>query len=69
MSEPEMRIVKVPMLDTGLGREAGFASDAEMIDVATGQRAWLESVLTPEALASLDAAEREAARRLIGGGA
>jgi hypothetical protein len=27
---PEMRVVSVPMLDTGLGREAGYASDAEM---------------------------------------
>lgn len=65
-SEPKLTVRRVPILDTGIGREAGFANDAEMIEAGRKQRAELEELLTPEALARLDAAEDEAMRR--GGG-
>jgi hypothetical protein len=64
MSEP--RVIQVPMLDTGLGREAGYASDAELIAAYEKDRAELERLLTPEALKALDDAEAEATRRLLG---
>jgi hypothetical protein len=39
----EMKIVKVPMLDTGIGREAGYANDRELIDAYEAQRAALSN--------------------------
>jgi hypothetical protein len=36
---PELRVERVPMLDTGLGREAGYANDKELIAAAAQQRA------------------------------
>jgi hypothetical protein len=65
--QPEMRVVKVPMLDTGLGREAGFASDADLIAAAEEQRAEMRALLSPETADRLDAAEREATCRFIEG--
>lgn len=38
MSEPRLTIYTVPMLDTGLGREAGFRDDAELIEAARRKR-------------------------------
>ncbi len=64
MTEPTLKTVTVPMLDTGLGIEAGYANDAELIAAAQAQRAELEKLLTPEALARLDAAEAELERRI-----
>lgn len=66
MGEDE-RVKRVEMFDTGLGREAGYANDEELIAVARERRAELERLLTPEALARLDAAEDEATRRLLFG--
>lgn len=54
------------MLDTGLGREAGYRDDAELIEAASAQRAELEEMLMPEALAKLDAAEADLERRFLG---
>ena len=67
MNEPEMRVVRVPMHDTGLGREAGYRDDAELIEAGKAERAELEHLLTAEALAMFDAAEREATRRALFG--
>lgn len=63
----QMKVVKVPVLDTGLGREAGYADDAAMIEAAKAQRRELESLLTPEAVARLDAADAEIDRRFLFG--
>lgn len=32
-------VVKVPMMDTGIGRAAGFRDDAHLIEVALAERA------------------------------
>lgn len=45
MTGAEIKIVKVPLLDTGIGREAGFKDDAELIAADRAQR----RALTPEA--------------------
>lgn len=65
--EPRIRVHKVPMLDTGLGREAGYANDAEMITAAEAQRAEIEKLLIPDALARLDAAEETATQAFLFG--
>lgn len=67
--KPKLTVRRVPVFDTGLGREAGFANDAELMAAAQAQRTELESLLTPEALAELDAAEAEATRRFLFGSA
>jgi hypothetical protein len=36
---------RFPMLDTGIGREAGYASDAEFIDAIEAERALLSEIL------------------------
>lgn len=62
-----MRIVKVPFYDTGLGREAGYRDDAELIEAWKAERAELETLLAPEALAKLDAADAAMTRRFLFG--
>jgi hypothetical protein len=61
--QPETRIVKVPMLDTGLGREAGYRDDAELIAAYNEMR---ES-LSPEGRGVLDVVMSIAARRAVEG--
>jgi uroporphyrinogen-III synthase len=61
------RVHTVPMYDTSLGREAGYADDAELIEAAQQQRAEIEALLSPEGLAKLDAAEEEITRRFLFG--
>lgn len=41
MGDVEFRIVTVPMLDTGLGREAGYEDDAALVAAAQAERAAL----------------------------
>ena len=67
MSEPRLTVHTVPMHDTGLGREAGYANDAELIEAGKKQRVEAEALLTPEALARIDAAEAELTRRVLFG--
>jgi hypothetical protein len=67
MPEPEYTVRRVPMHDTGLGREAGYANDKAMIEAAKRMRAEIEAILTPEALARFDAAEDEITRRILFG--
>lgn len=61
----EMRIVKVQMHDTGIGREAGYRDDADLIEHYQYQRNELEKLLTPETLAKIDAAEAALTRRIV----
>jgi hypothetical protein len=63
---PEMRVVSVPVLDTGLGREAGYASDAEMAAADEAARAEIEALLSPEALRLLKDAEDAFTRSVLG---
>lgn len=39
VADVKLQIVKVPMLDTGIGRAAGFRDDAHLIEVAQAERA------------------------------
>lgn len=57
--ENEPRVVQVPFLDTGLGREADYANDEREL------RAEMESLLTQLTLARLDAIENEETRRFL----
>ncbi|WP_320672370.1 hypothetical protein [Patulibacter defluvii] len=50
-----LRIITVPMLDTGIGHEAGYANDAELIAAAEAERQ--QWTLTERALADAVAAE------------
>lgn len=56
--EMEMRVVQVP---------STLTLHPRTLEKYCQQRSEIESLLTPEALAKLDAAEAEASRRLIGG--
>ena len=38
---PDVKVVKVPMYDTGLGKEAGYANDQALIEAARAERASL----------------------------
>jgi hypothetical protein len=62
--EPEYKVVQVPMLDTGIGQEAGFANDAELIAHAEAERAKLD----PAVRELLDKADAEMTRRFLFGG-
>lgn len=64
--EDNMEIRKVPMLDTSIGQEQGYANDAEFIAAAEAEREQALSLLTPDARARFKAAEVEAERRLLG---
>lgn len=57
----------MPMLDTGIGREAGHVNDVALIEAARKERVELEAMLTPEAIARIDAAEAEIDRRFLFG--
>lgn len=43
MDEPELNVVRVPMLDTGIGRMGGYANDIELIDAFERERAALSA--------------------------
>jgi hypothetical protein len=53
------------MIDTGFGRDMGYASDAEMIEALNAERERALSMLTPEARATFEALEREAERQFL----
>lgn len=57
-------VVSVPMpaLDTGLGREAGYANDDELREAAAAQRA----ALPPAVRAIADEFDAELDRRILG---
>lgn len=70
MDEPKTTVRTVPMLDTGIGREAGYRDDAEMITAMNAKRQEMRdllTLLTPEAFARLEAAEAEVERRFLFG--
>lgn len=65
MNQPDdiqFTVRTVPVLDTGLGIEAGYASDAEFIRAAEAERAALD----PEVRAGLDDLNAELQRRILG---
>jgi hypothetical protein len=62
MDEPHIKIVKMPMHDTGLGREAGFENDQQLIEHAERERAKLD----PEVRALVDQVDAEFQRRVLG---
>jgi hypothetical protein len=65
--EPHIEIHKTPMLDTGIGQSMGYANDAEFIAAAQAEREAALELLTPEARATIEAAEAELERRLLFG--
>lgn len=67
MADPEIRVVTVPMHDTGIGREAGFENDAALIAHAQAERAKADALLTPEAAADFRAADAEIERLFLFG--
>lgn len=64
MTDPDVKITvhRVPMLDTGIGQEAGYANDQEFIEAVDAERAALD----PEVREALEQAERDLARKLLG---
>jgi hypothetical protein len=56
-----------PTFDTGLGREAGYRDDAEMVEAHKRQREELKALLTPEAYARIEALEDEFMRHVLYG--
>jgi len=60
--EPKLTVHKVPVLDTGIGREAGYRDDAELIAAAEAERA----KLPPAVRVAVEEIEREMQRRFIG---
>lgn len=64
MSEkPEFKIIKVQVHDTGIGREAGYANDQELIETYNRE---LES-LPPEVRRLVGEIDRRSTERFIGG--
>lgn len=64
----EMRVVRFPVLDTGIGQAMGYANDAEFVAAAEAEREATLSLLTPETRARFEEAEAEADRRFLLGG-
>lgn len=64
LEELELHVAAVPVLDTGLGREAGFANDAELIAAAAAERA----AMTPAVRAVVEELEDDLTRRVLYGG-
>lgn len=63
----EIEIRKVPMLDTGIGREMGFDSDADFLEHAHVEREKALELLTSAERARFEEAEAEAERRFLFG--
>lgn len=59
---------KVPVSDTGIGREMGFANDAEFLEHAHVEREKAMELLTPAERKRFEDAEAEAERRFLFGG-
>ena len=56
-----------PPLDTGIGREAGYASDVDLIEAAEAQRQAIRAMVAPDVWARVEAAEAEMQRRFFFG--
>lgn len=67
MTEPKFTVQSVPVLDTGIGVEMGYANDAELIEAARIEREAALACLTPEMRARFEAAERAQAVRFVRG--
>ena len=57
-------MVKLPVLDTGIGIEAGYRSDAEFIQAAEAQRQARLNLLRPDARSAIEAVERDVDERM-----
>jgi hypothetical protein len=58
---PSLHIVKVPMHDTGLGQEAGYANDQELIEA---HEQWM-ATLSPENRAIVEAIMQAETRAFV----
>lgn len=63
----KLTVHKVPMLDTGIGREMGFESDADFLAHAHVEREKALALLTPAERARFEVAEAEAERAFLFG--
>lgn len=59
----EVKVISVPLADTGLGIEAGYANDAELMEAAIAERA----AQPPEIRALMDQVDAEFERRVLFG--
>lgn len=59
----ELRVVRMPMLDTGIGREAGFRDDEHLREVAIAER----EAMSPPARELADRIERDLEEAFING--
>lgn len=62
MDDYKIEVHTFPMLDTGIGQEAGFANDAELMAAAAAERA----ALPLEVREAMDEIDREVERRMLG---
>jgi len=60
---PTLHVVSLPVLDTGIGRGAGFRDDEHLVEVAEAERA----VLSPEARALAEEIDRRLDDAIING--
>jgi hypothetical protein len=62
-AEKQITVRSVPMFDTGIGREAGYANDAELIAAAAAER----EALPPALRDLMDRLDAELTRRVVEG--
>jgi hypothetical protein len=62
-----LRIVKVPVLDTGIGQSLGYRDDRHLIEAGEAKRAEINEMLTPEAAAKLRKVDEDLDRRFLFG--
>lgn len=67
MAAPDFQVHRVPILDTGIGQEMGYANDAEFIAAAEAKREKALSMLTPEARKRFEDADAEIERQFLFG--
>ena len=65
--ETELKVVRVPVYDTGIGREQGYANDEEFVKAAVAEREEMLKLLTPKGRAMIEEAEQRAQHELIFG--
>jgi hypothetical protein len=65
--EYRVEVVKIPMADTGIGRDMGYANDQEMVDALNAENEAIMAQLTPEARQRVLDAEADLQRRFLFG--
>lgn len=63
MSRPVITVYTVPMIDTGIGREAGYANDDEFRAAIKAER----EAMDPKVRAAVEAVEADFMRRVLFG--